>query len=138
MNTLEINKHFKGYSCYAGTFACDELPSNQLSKKPFALIMNTDPVDKPGQHWVAIFVDKHNNAEYFDSYGFPPLNVSVYKFFENQNVASFIHNTIQLQGVTATTCGAYCITFLKLRCQNISFNEIILLDFNDETIKNVI
>jgi hypothetical protein len=138
MNSIEINKLFKNYKCYVGTYARNMLPTAFIKQRPFALIMNTDPIEKPGQHWVAVFVDTKNNAEYFDSYGFQPLHQDVYNFFENQKINNLLYNTKQFQGVTATTCGQYCVTFLKLRCQNISFNEIVLLDFNDTNIKKVI
>ncbi len=138
MNTLQIVKLFKNYRCYVGTYARNQLPDRFIPQRPFALIMNTDPIDRPGQHWVAIFVDENNDAVYFDSYGFPPLHIDVNKFFDKQKVNKFVYNTKQIQGVTSTTCGAYCVTFLKLRCQNISFPEIIQLNFNDETILKLI
>jgi len=137
MNTLQINKLFQTYECYVGTYACNQLPTKFIAKRPFALIMNTDPIEMPGQHWVAIFVNK-NSGEYFDSYGLSPMNKEVYEFFQKQKIHNLTHNTNQIQGVSATTCGAYCVTFLKLRCQNISFKEIILLGFDDKSINKVI
>jgi hypothetical protein len=137
MNTNQINKLFKQYSCYVGTFACDQLP-DKIEKRPFALIMNTDPITKPGQHWVALFVTKNNVAEYFDSYGFAPLNAELYIFLQSNEIQNLMFNTKQIQGITSTTCGAYCVTFLKLRCQNISFQEIIHLEFNDKNIQKFI
>ena len=138
MNTYQINEQFKNYKCYVGTFACDQMPLLRIRKRPFALIMNTDPISEPGQHWVALFVTKNKTAEYFDSYGLSPLNPEVYQFLNHNNVNSLAYNTNQIQGINTTTCGAYCVLFLKLRCQNISFQEIILLDFNDENIQKVI
>ena len=37
-------------SCFLGVFASNELPTY-----PSGLIANTDPNNKPGQHWVAMF-----------------------------------------------------------------------------------
>ena len=56
-------------SCFLGVFASNELPS-KISTYPSALIANTDPCNKPGQHWVAMFFpDEENKEEFFDSYG---------------------------------------------------------------------
>ena len=57
-------------SCFLGVFASDQLPS-KISTYPSGLIVNTDPIDKPGQHWVAMYFP-NEGEEFFDSYGFPP------------------------------------------------------------------
>ena len=37
-------------------------------------VCNTDPIHKPGEHWVTIYIDNDLREEYFDSYfGMPPL-----------------------------------------------------------------
>jgi hypothetical protein len=138
MNTKQINNHFKKYDCYIGTFSCDRLPNTLISKRPIALIMNTDPVTKPGQHWVAIYIDKCNDAEYFDSFDFPPLNKEVYEFMTNQRVNSLTYNRKQIQDITTTTCGHHCVIFIKLRCHDITLREILFLNFNDKNIKKII
>ena len=53
---------------FRGVFACDQLPK-QYMPRPSALVINTDPADKPGQHWVAIYITRDGVGEYFDSYG---------------------------------------------------------------------
>jgi hypothetical protein len=68
MNTLEINQLLSDYQCFIGTFPRDLLPKKQIKKRPCALIVNTDDSTNPGQHWLAIYLDKNNNAEYLDSF----------------------------------------------------------------------
>jgi hypothetical protein len=57
MNTREIERFINRdrvcRTSFQGVFSRDTLPS-----KPRLLICNTDPSDKPGQHWIAIYVDK--------------------------------------------------------------------------------
>jgi len=137
MNSLEINKALKNYKCFLGTFARDQLPTSLPKFRPLAIIMNTDPINLPGQHWVSIFVDETNCAEYFDSYGLPPLHSEILNCIGNNNIKNLSYNSMQIQGVSSNTCGHYCVLFVKLRCQNILFRDIIKLDFNDQNILNV-
>ena len=59
-------------SCFLGVFASNELPS-KIPSYPSGLIANTDPNNKPGQHWVAMFLEE-SKEEFFDSYGLPPIS----------------------------------------------------------------
>jgi hypothetical protein len=54
--------------------ACLRLTESQMCKKHtyYGLIVNTDPHNKPGSHWVAIYGDGDGHTEFFDSYGKPP------------------------------------------------------------------
>ena len=36
-------------------------------------VINTDSSDGSGQHWVSFFIDTDCSADYWDSYGTPPL-----------------------------------------------------------------
>ena len=41
---------------WLGVFAHDQVPKLDRSQhRPFALVVNTDPSDKPGKHWLAFF-----------------------------------------------------------------------------------
>jgi len=64
---------------FAGVFPCDRLPLS--IQNPGAVICNTDPHDKPGAHWVAMYVDG-DVGEYFDSYGLPPINSNFVNFLK--------------------------------------------------------
>ena len=49
-----------------GTVACDQLPSLVMKEGPTAYIVNTDPQDKPGRHWIALWTEG-NVCEIMDS-----------------------------------------------------------------------
>jgi hypothetical protein len=138
MNSLEIKKAFKNYNCFIGVFPRDLLPKEKITKRPIALIVNTDPSYLPGQHWIALFINTDNVAEYFDSYGLPPLNKEIFQFLNKLNVEKLVYQTKQLQGLRSSTCGHYCVTFIKLRCQEIPFYKILFLNFNDQNIRKFI
>src|SRR5690242_17440523 len=83
---------------FLGTFAIDKIPKNMNS--PYSFIANTDPSDKPGQHWVAVRTYR-NEISYFDSYGLAPVFIF-----------SGSYNTKQVQDCNTKTCGEHCIYFL--------------------------
>jgi hypothetical protein len=136
MNTLEINKLLSPYKCYCGTFARDQLPV--IKKRPCAIIMNTDTSLEPGEHWVAVMISVDNSAEYFDSFGFGPMHTEVIDFLADNKVTKLLYNKQQLQSPLTSTCGIYCVLFVKLRCQGISFQEFMQLKFNDKYVTEVI
>ena len=67
MNTDEIERKLSRR--IDGVFSIDTLPD-----KPRLLVCNTDPSDKPGQHWVCIHVED-GRGEYFDSFGRRPTTL---------------------------------------------------------------
>jgi hypothetical protein len=75
---------------------------------PRGLVFNTDPSHKKGQHWVAVYIDPYNNAEYFDPLGKSP-NKNIKEFLSNFNL-NFINRKVyqKKDGV----CGIYAICFL--------------------------
>ena len=50
---------------WLGVFARDELPDLTHMQRPVALDFNTDPHDKPGQHWLAIYGPIDGSLEFF-------------------------------------------------------------------------
>ena len=55
---------------FYGTVACDRLLKSPRKNTPQGYIVNTDPHDQPGQHWLAVWTD-HNVCEVLDSYALP-------------------------------------------------------------------
>mgnify|MGYP000084934052 CR=1 FL=1 len=118
MNTYEIERTVANDKClskiFLGVFASDQLP--KVVEKPSRLIANTDPSNKPGQHWVALFFSE--NAEYFDSYGMPPLRAfDIYK--------PLLENRYCLQNSYSTACGEFCIYFLHKRVRGHRLESIV-------------
>ena len=75
MNSLQIVNILKNDPLTKTVFT-DVLPSNRLPreirKRPRGYILNTDPSDKVGSHWVAIYFTEDDRGEFRDSYGQAP------------------------------------------------------------------
>lgn len=133
METREINRHFRGEGRFLGTFPRDLLPANPGRSR--GLIINLDESTESGSHWVAIYFDDNGKADYFDSFGLPPLTLEIKKFLSENAPRGWIFNDQCFQSLSSNTCGAYCILFLKLRFKDIPFEQIKLL-FCEKTFIN--
>ena len=104
---------------FKGVYAIDELP-NRASHG--AYVVNYDEHDKPGSHWVAIYV-QNGSVEYFDSYGQPPLDKRL-KTFVGEN---FTYNPFQLQQALGNACGFYCTYYILKRSRKSTTYDILSL-----------
>lgn len=112
MNTLDIIKfvkHYKKNGIFKGVFACDDLP-NKVNK-PSAFIINLSKKSEIGTHWIALYIDVHGHAYYFDSFGVPPKNRDIIFFIKN-NAKEITYNKKQLQHITSSKCGKFCCAFV--------------------------
>lgn len=119
---------------FVGVFAADTLP-RRLNNYPALLICNTDPISKPGQHWIAFFIDKNGVGEYWDSYGFPPL-VAHHKRFLNRLCKKWTYNHSSLQAIDSMVCGEYCVLYLVHRAHGYSLHSFVHKLFTSDPIKN--
>ena len=124
MNTSEINNHLRKIKPFLGTYPADSIPSLKGVRKK-GVIVNTDEKNEKGEHWTAIFVDENGTAEYFDSFGFPPLVASVQQFLDKTFPSNWKYNGTTLQHPMATSCGLFCIAFIKARASGKSFSSFI-------------
>lgn len=65
-------------SSFAGVYPRDLIP-HQLRPYEKGIVVNTDPHDRPGMHWVCLYSNTPI-IEYFDSYGLPPLHHEIRDF----------------------------------------------------------
>lgn len=145
MNALELEELVKKdkliSNIFLGIFPCNLLP-NKLSSKPCAVIVNTHPDHKPGEHWLAIHFDVMGKCELFDSYGITPIPVEIDHFIKNQSKSVNI-NRRWLQSADTAVCGMYCIYYLHFKCRGLSYTSIFSkfdrnLSKNDAKICNFI
>ena len=73
MNTVQIQRLLTKDS-FAKTISKKVCAKNQLQRVdyPSAYVINSHSSSKPGEHWIAVYFDKHEKGQYFDSYGLPP------------------------------------------------------------------
>ena len=125
MNTLEIDHVLKTHpstrNVFKGVYARNKLP--RRLNVPSALIGNTDPDDRPGTHWVALYIDANSRGEYYDPTGRPPF-LRAYVNFMNKHCTSWTYNAIRVQEEGSTVCGHHCIFYLINRCVGKSMGDV--------------
>ena len=63
---------------FSGVYACDELTSIEINEYPKSFVVNTDPMELPGTHWIAIYFNeqmKENSLTLTESIRFILINV---------------------------------------------------------------
>ena len=87
-----------------GVFAKDKL------KKPLKdgyYIINLDDSTGEGTHWTALYKINDGFSLYYDSFGFPaPEEIE-------DLLHKYEYNKKQIQDIKSTSCGFYCIAFIK-------------------------
>jgi hypothetical protein len=133
MNTIQIDHALQSWlgsqskypqSIYKGTFALNQVPHVEA---PFAMVLNTDPLMKEGDHWIAVYcASAHDPVEFFDTRGFP-LNEYYTKHVLSVLAprVSIVYNLYPIQSVCSTVCGEFCIAYLYHRICGISFDEFL-------------
>ena len=133
---------------FTKTVFTDVLPSDRLlreiRKRPRGYILNTDPSDKHGSHWVAIYLTEDGKGEFWDSYGQAPgfYNQNFTQFLD-QHCATFTWNRIILQAPSSDVCGQYTLFFALHRCRRIPMSTIANMftgskEWNDELVRDFI
>ena len=105
-----------------GVFAADTLPRRIESG---GFIANTDESQNPGKHWCAFYFDGNGRAEFFDSYGRPPLYYN--KYF---STCLQIYNKDKLQNDFSRVCAQFSLYFLIHRLRGLSMLRVSELGFN--------
>ena len=97
---------------------------------PTAIVCNTHDADRPGEHWIAMYVDAERRGDYFDPYGLRPQHVEFANFM-NEHCSAWLPNDRTLQSPLSTVCGQYCVAFLMFRCRNVSMHAFTRLFTTD-------
>lgn len=113
--TLKLINERTGNKHTIGVFASDKIPRRFIH--PASFIINTDNSRNKGIHWISIYVTKRGSIEYFDSYGLPPL-IEDHLAFLTDVKSSYKTNRMQLQSLTSSVCGLYCLLYLTARMHN--------------------
>lgn len=126
MDTTTINRILRSEPStrhqYSGCFPSDAL--RLPHSYPSAVVANLDPMDRPGSHWVALYMRSPTRVDYFDSYGLPPIG-DIGRFLANFKERTT--NNCIIQSVNSRVCGHYCIFFLTSRCRGLSYERIITI-----------
>lgn len=119
---LSKNKITK--SKFDGIYSKDTLLD--IEARPELIICNTDPSDKPGQHWVLFFFDKKGNVEFFDSLGKPLKHYGKeFVFFAKMYSKKIKKSVKRTQPKGTALCGIYCLYYAYFRCKGYSKTHIL-------------
>lgn len=134
--TLErvIRKDPHASRIFEGVFASDTLP-HRLKSRPALLIVNSDPISKPGTHWLAISIDAEGRGEFFDSYGLKPY-IPGHRRFLNRMCKSWKYNNFDLQALRSTVCGQYCVMYLLFKAHGYTLHDFVTQFFSDDCNNN--
>ena len=115
-STEQLGLHF------LGVFPADKAPTT-TDKTPFAYVVNTDPSDQPGSHWVAVYkASPKSTLEFFDSFGQP---LSAYPTLTHLiPAAGYEFNTCSYQSLSSRVCGFYSLAYIYLRTTRMSHANI--------------
>jgi hypothetical protein len=117
-------------------------------KRRIGIVFNTDPSDKPGKHWVSMFIDLTGNPDqwevnYFDSYGkarVAPEIRDLIKHLKTQNPSITVRMNCSDDFCTAmvnhqklnTECGVYSINFIVERLHGRSWKDMVTDNLYDD------
>lgn len=130
MDTVQLTRLLRGnrYTkrVFQGVYPSDQLPKKL--RKPAIIIANTDPANKPGTHWVAIYYGRNGETELFNSFGisYPAtLNNKFSKFLTAKSKNYTRLNTKRLQSSLSTVCGQYCCMYTLDRSKGNFMNSFL-------------
>jgi hypothetical protein len=115
------------------------------------IVFNTDKSNKPGEHWMAMYIDlignnlkDHPGIYFFDSFGSNPTKeirelIKKIKHQGKKHNIKFIvaHNDKGYQNNTYA-CGFYCMHFIESMLKGISFNKYLKSNLNDKKMRRYI
>lgn len=108
---------------YLGTFAIDQVKHLDPNHKKFGFVMNLDPSQKKGSHWVAVFIDTRHDlsVEYYDSFGDDPpkeflknIKILIDRLGINVYLKMKVNKIVQ-QHANSKNCGWFAARFLMHR-----------------------
>ena len=139
MNELQIKRILESDArtgnSFRGVYFRNELPIRAPTTSLY--VCNKDPNHKPGEHWVTIYINNDRQAEYFDSFGMPPL-FDEFVTFLNNNTKSWTHNKRVVQDVYSSACEYHCTFYAVYRCVGFDVGSIANMYTNDTVFNDAI
>ena len=151
LNTLQIDKIMKPLPEFLGTIPSDGIDSLIPLVKPntrICFIMNSDPHNEPGSHWVAVLIDARKDGdhsiEFYNSLGMYDRRRLTSGFLRDivplleklnpeEKPLKLKENLIADQNNTSSNCGYFAIKFLLDRIKrNETFAEATRFDSRGE------
>lgn len=148
MNTVQIDHALRSWlktqsriphTTFKGTFALNQLPYVYTLDPPFASIVNTEPLDQEGDHWIAVFRSKDGPIEFFDTRGFPNDYTYTDHILSQMSLSGepqYIFNMYNIQSMCSSVCGEYCIALVYFRLLGVSFESFLKCFSTTDLVRN--
>lgn len=122
----QIDDYFADEPRFTGTIASDEILTKIPKKIPQGFIMNTDPSNMPGEHWVACYISP-DSIEYYDPEAQQPssrFTKDIHKLITKWELPVMLKykiNRVKDQRTGTNYCGYHCMRFLDDRFHGIPY-----------------
>lgn len=128
LNTLQLREALTREAVtkpfFRGVYAADQVRGAQVTP-PCLMIVNTDPQEAPGSHWLLFFFVSDHLVEMFDSLG---KSVDHYSKFLTQWIRQQAQQmdvmTQRVQPEDSALCGHYCLYYAYYRCTGETMRDI--------------
>ena len=123
---------------FKGVFSCDNFYQKFKATHPTPgdqYIINLSSSNHSGSHWVAILINSHQEADYFDSYGLDCYDDFIRKGLAEQSI-DFSSFNKTIQDPSSQFCGLYCAAYLLCKELNISNHTFASFFHDTELLKN--
>ena len=109
---------------FNGIFALDHL--DRINSTPGLVIVNTDPENKPGRHWLLFFFNIDETVDFFDSLGKSPYSYPVFIVnFMMKWAKQVKFSTERVQPEGSALCGHYCLYYAYSKCTGEKMEQIL-------------
>ena len=129
LTTDDLRQMLKNVPYFLGVFPCDQVKFLTINFfTPQYFIVNLDPSNSPGSHWISVRVDR-TSLEIFDSLGYKLriwkiLPLPLLDFLNSLCKTRKLFFSPVLQSESDITCGLFCVYFVLYR-QIKSFSQCI-------------
>lgn len=130
MYDSEIEEVMKPDHNFVGVISADEIDTLPVKPK-MSFIINTDPRDKPGEHWQACRIDStfDKSVEFYCPFGDDPqpsFMKGIKQLIDKMKLPymlKFKINKVKNQDVKSDNCGWFACMYLKKRANGQSFRQ---------------
>jgi hypothetical protein len=103
---------------------------------PAIVILNTDPIYLPGEHWCVACFKKDKSCDFFDPYGVAPTAYAFGPVILDACHKGIRYNEKMVQGLLSKTCGHHCLFFALKYARGKKPEDIMQLYACNNAVKN--
>ena len=112
---------------FDGIYSKDTFNDYEIKEKSSFIICNTDPSDKPGEHWILFFCNENESVDFYDSLGrdITYYGTEFYNFVTKKISNGWHYCKERTQPIGTSLCGEYCMYYVLMKCTGYEMSKII-------------